>query len=176
MLRQFIILCFSLLIASNAIASNNPNDYSDGEIIAFLIAFDKNAINSDSLIIQKSRNPSVRDFAIDMRKDSIKNLHDTLSLSRSIHIAPIRTRDINDEEVKGNNELVALHQLYGDELDMSYLRATIDDDKQSMAMIDFLLQKKDINPDLAQHLDATRNVIADHMLQTLDVRDDLASH
>ena len=178
--KKFLSLIISIFIgtsifaaSSNAANSADTNStktgsaqtQKDGEIIAILIAVDKNEIAAAKEALKKETTSAIKQYAQMLKTQHTQNLNETLKLSKQIDIAPIDTATVISLQQDGAKGLVTLSSLKGKDFEKAYINAMVTGHTDVLKMIDDDLLKNVSNPSLKKFLLATRPHIESHLLQ-----------
>ena len=166
----FILVGTSFFTASSyaANASDVPSTAQtnkDGEIIALLVAADKNEIAVAKEALKKGTTPAVKHYAKLLKLQHTKNLNGALKLSKKIGIAPIETATVISLQEDGAKELVTLSSLKGKEFNKEFVDAMVTGHTDVLKMIDDNFLKNVSNPSLKKFVLATRPHIEAHLKQ-----------
>lgn len=158
---------FSPTLYATSSAANSEviskNQQQDEEILAFLIVINNNEIAAAHAVAEKSVPASVSTYASLMKKDHSKNLRDTLKISKSNNLPPQNNAKILALKEKGKNELASLTHLNNVDFAKAYIAAMVNDHDEVLTMIDNDYLKQVTNPQLKDHLIATREHVVRHL-------------
>lgn len=141
----------------------------DAEILGILLVLNNNEVDAGKLAEGKATNPDVKQFAQTMETDHSKNIDDTKTLASKIGVDPATTDKSKSFEKKGKAELDKLNATADNKFDIVYMTAMIKGHKEVLAFINSGLAKTK-NPDVKQHLEATKDAVKKHLQTALDVR------
>lgn len=150
----------------------NQNQQKDGEIIAWLIVLNQNEIDAAKQVANKNVTPIVKKYAHMMQTDHSKNLHDTMALSHKIGEKPVQTDDVITLKQQGKNDLASMKQLPDQKLQKVYIDNMVNGHEQAIKGIDQKLAVVS-NPELKQHLEATRTRVQAHLKDAQGIQQQL---
>ncbi|WP_182393143.1 DUF4142 domain-containing protein [Legionella sp. PC997] len=154
----------SLASPMNASESTVQNkSKNDGEIIATLIAVNKQEIAAAGEALKISNNPEVKQYAEMLKKQHTQNLNKTLVLSQKTNIAPVESAKVKLLQKKGAKELKTLSSLKGKNFDKAYIKAMIKGHTEVLHMFDNEFLNNVSNSSLKQLLLKTRPHIKAHL-------------
>ncbi len=142
-----------------------PANGGDAEALGFVVAIDDNEILAAAAAAKKQVSPQILQYAKMLHAEHGKNLDDTLKLGLEIGMAPLETPAVDKLRKKGAGELAALLPLNGEKFGAAYVAAMIKGHTEAIGMIDNQLLKQARNPQVQQHLKATRAAVAMHLEQ-----------
>lgn len=142
---------------------SNAQMQKDGEILAVLIAVDKNEIALAKEALKKQTTPAIKQYAHILKREHTQNLNETLRLSKKIGIAPIDTALVTSIQQDGAKGLVTLSSLNGIAFEKAYIHAMVKGHTHVLKMIDHDLLKHASNPLVKQLVLTTRPHIEAHL-------------
>ena len=156
---------------SNRVGSALNGDWTDADIVAFLVAADSGEVAAGKLASTKATNPSVKAFAKKMVSDHTNMLQSTTQLARkaSIAYATASNNDIGDLRSDSKDALEDLTtKSAGNDWDEDYVDKQVDahqkvidhvnDFTQSAKNPQLVSMLKQALPKLQSHLDAAKSL------------------
>lgn len=145
------------------VVTSHAQMQKDGEIIAVLIAVDKNEIALAKEALKKQITPAIKQYARLLKRQHTQNLNETLRLSKKSGIAPIDTALVTVLQQDGAKGLVSLSTLNGIAFEKAYIHAMVKGHTQVLKIIDHDLLKHASNPLVKNLLLTTRPHIDAHL-------------
>jgi putative membrane protein len=156
---------------SNRVGSALNGDWTDADIVAYLVAADSGEVAAGKLASTKATNPSVKAFAKKMVSDHTNMLQSTTQLAKqaSIAYATASNDDIGDLRSDSKDALEDLtNKSAGNDWDEDYVDKQVDAHQKVIDHVnDFTQSAKDPQlasmlkqalPKLQSHLDAAKNL------------------
>ncbi|MBA2654967.1 MAG: DUF4142 domain-containing protein [Gammaproteobacteria bacterium] len=187
------LICSLLFLASFSFASayalDNTNEKSSvapvnqestadqqkaGEVIGWLIVLNKNEIAAANEALAKKTNPMVRSYAAMLKQAHSQNLQKTISLSKKIDIKPVENEPVVALKEKGKEELSTLKPMDGKDFQVAYIDAMVKGHAEALDKVNEDL-KNTTNPQLKQHLEATRASVTSHLEKAKMIQSKLQS-
>jgi len=141
----------------------NAQTQKNGEIIAILMAVDKNEIAAAKEALKKDTTPAIKQYAQMLKTQHTQNLNAVLKLSKKIDVAPIETATVTSLQKEGAKKLVSLSALKGKAFEKAYIDTMVTGHTAVLKMLDDDLLKNVSNPSLKKLLLATRPKIESHL-------------
>jgi putative membrane protein len=170
-----IVFLLSMIFAWIGVANSSDNQASpkDEEVVYFLITVNNNEISAANLALQKAVSEPVKTYADLMVKDHTKNLADTIAISKNEDIKPLESEQVIVLKDKGKEEIVTLSPLTNTEFEKAYINDMVNGHAEVLSFIDTLLLKEVSNPQLKNHLIATREHVVHHLDAAKEVQKEL---
>lgn len=170
-----IVLGSSIVTASyaNHPSTHNAPTHKDGEIIAIVIAVDKNEIAAAKKALHKGVAPKVKQYAQMLKRQHSENLNEALRLRKEMHITPVKTARVISIQQKGAKELVTLSTLKNKNFEKAYVDAMVTGHAHVLKMIDNDLLKNASNASVKKFLLATRPHIKAHLQEGQAIQKEL---
>ncbi len=146
-------------------AQESSANGGNAEALGFVVAINDNEILAAAAAAKKKISPDILQYAKMLHAEHGKNLDDTLKLGLKLEVTPVETQAVDELRKKGAGELAALLPLNGEEFGAAYVAAMIKGHTEAIGMIDNQLLKVARNPQIQQHLKATRAAVAMHLEQ-----------
>jgi putative membrane protein len=169
-LENRFVTAFALLVSLAALPGlASPRSASgdahaaqgDGEILAALVALDQNEVEAAKLA-EKNSDGAVLGYARMLREDHEANLDDSRKLGDKLNLDLKKTEAVDKMKDQGDKLIDRLDDLKGSEFERSFISEMVSGHRDALHQIDAWL--KDVqNPQLKQHLHATRERVAFHL-------------
>jgi putative membrane protein len=162
MLENRFVTAFALLLSLAALPGlASPRSASgdghaaqnDGEILAALVALDENDVEAAKLA-EKNSDGAVLGFARMLREDHETNIDDSRKLGDKLGAELRKTEAVE--------KIDKLDDLKGSEFERSFLSEMVSGHRDALHQIDTWIKNAQ-NPELKQHLHATRDRVAFHL-------------
>jgi putative membrane protein len=134
---------------------------SDGEILAALVALDENEVEAAKLA-EKNSDGAVLGFARMLREDHETNIDDSRKLGDKLGAELRKTEAVEKMHDQGDKLVDKLDDLKGSEFERSFLSEMVSGHRDALHQIDTWIKNAQ-NPELKQHLHATRDRVAFHL-------------
>jgi putative membrane protein len=186
--KKIVSLIFSMVLGTSVSAATsysestnnttpahteNAQTQKDGEIIAIVIAVNKNEIAAAKEALTKKTTPAIKRYAQMLKQQHTQNLNKILKLSKKIGVAPLETATAVSLQQDGAKELATLSSLKGKDFEKSYIDAMVNGHTHVLKLIDDDLLKNVSNPSLKKFLLATRPNIESHLQQGLALQKEM---
>jgi putative membrane protein len=142
---------------------------SDAEILAALIALDKNEVEAAKLA-EKNSDGAVLGYARMLREDHEANIEASEKLGDKLGADLKKTEAVDKLHDKGEKTIDKLDDLKGSEFERSFLSEMVSGHRDALHQIDTWLKTAQ-NPDLKQHLEATRDRVSFHLKEAERLKD-----
>lgn len=147
----------------NAHAADKNGKYgNDGEILAQLIAIDENEVHAAQLAEKKDLSGPIESYAKMIREDHGRNINDTEKLADRLNLDLKKGDPVDAIHTDGEQMLGRLDDVKGDQFGGSFLTEMISGHRQALDKLDDFIRMAQ-NPDVKQHLQATRQRVAFHL-------------
>jgi putative membrane protein len=135
---------------------------NDGEILAQLVAIDENEVHAAQLAEKKDVEGAVESYAKMIREDHGKNINDTEKLADKLNIDLKKGDPVDSIHTQGEQMLDRLDDVKGGEFERSFLSEMINGHRDALDKLDDFIRMAQ-NPEVKQHLQATRERVAFHL-------------
>jgi len=135
----------------------------DAEILATVIAIDRNEVNAALAAQKKKISQPVLDYAMMLNKEHGMNMDQTMKLGQHVTVKPVITPEVQAIEKKGAGQLASIITTDGNDFEKGYLDAMVKGHMEALQMLDNKLIKSARNDAVKQHLMETRQHVADHL-------------
>jgi putative membrane protein len=169
-LENRFVTAFALLVSLAALpglasprsASNDGHaPQSDGEIMAALVALDRNEVQAAKLA-EKNSDGAVLGFARMLREDHDANIDETQKLGGRLNVDLKKTDAVDRIQDQGEKLVDKLDPLKGQEFERSFLSEMISGHRDALHQIDTWIKNAQ-SPELKQHLQQTRERVQFHL-------------
>lgn len=154
--------------------SQQAQNSQDGDVLAWLIVLNQNEITAANAIQKRNVSPEVKKYANMLDKEHSKNLKDTLNLSRKTGEKPTPNDESQSLKLKGKQELTSMKPLKDKEVEIIFIDTMVQGHSDALNKLD-----KDIpnvkNSQIKQHLEVTRDHIAQHLEAAKNIQNQLKS-
>jgi len=150
--------------------------YSDGEIVAAVLAVDENEINAAQVAEKKKMGKHAEKFAKMLLKQHRDDSSKVSKLAKKEKIEISQTAAKAQElRTQGASDLQALSAKDSSEFEQGYIGAMVQGHTDALALLDEHLIKDATNPKLKQQLSDTRKHVAHHLEEAKRLQTDRAS-
>jgi putative membrane protein len=150
--------------------------YSDGEIVAAVLAVDENEINAAQAAGKKKMSKDAAKFAKMLLKQHREDSNKVSKLAKKEKIAPAENAAKAQElRAKGAADLQALSAKDSLEFEQGYIGAMVQGHTEALALFDEHLLKDATNPKLKKQLEETRKHVAHHLEEAKRLQGDRAA-
>jgi putative membrane protein len=132
------------------------------EVLGTLVVLNKNEIGAAKFIEKNKATPAVKKYAVLLDKDHSENLAKVIELSHKLG-KPVINDDANKMKKEGEEQLAALKELKGKELDKTYIDDMVKGHEAALDLIDNTLLPNSTTPELKKFVEDTRKHIAHHL-------------
>lgn len=132
---------------------------SQADALALLVAVNEHEIAAADQALTKDVAGPVRAYAQTMKAEHARNLADTTRLGAAASTSPA----VASLRSQGENDLRTLAAHSGKEYERAYVDAMVSGHTEALALIDHTLLPAATDPNVRQHLTATRAAVAHHL-------------
>lgn len=147
----------------------------DAEVAAFNAVINLNEIDAATDAKTKATSPQVRQFAQMIHIDHGGNLSELMMMGARMNMPAAWTPAADHLRREGAGKLARVIRLDGPAFDRAWIDLMIEDHAKALQTIDALLLPAARNPQLRQHLAATRSAVASHLQEARRIRATLGS-
>ncbi|HET8948771.1 MAG TPA: DUF4142 domain-containing protein [Candidatus Polarisedimenticolia bacterium] len=148
---------------------------NDGEILAQLVAIDENEVHAAQLAEKKDVEGPVESYAKMIREDHGKNINDTEKLADKLNLDLKKGDPVDSIHTQGEQMLDRLDDVKGGEFERSFLSEMVNGHRAALDKLDDFIRMAQ-NPEVKQHLQATRERVAFHLKEAERLQSSSESH
>ena len=144
-------------------------------ILADIAVIDKTEILLATVASNKKSSADVIDFAKLMIDQHGSNLTQLLEIANSQHVASLSSNESNKLNAQGNQAMMKLGGLKGDQFDKEYIDAMVKGHQDALDLIDNHLMKEAKTETIKNFLSDTRAVVAQHLEHAKKLQENMKS-
>lgn len=158
-----VLALTSLFLGSQSFANTESIQAGEVNVLADIASIDKTEILLATLAINKKLNTEVTDFAQFMIAQHGANLNQVLEMANHFHIKALKSDQSNELSIQGNQAIMTLGGLSGDQFAKEYINAMVKGHESALNLIDNKLMKAAKTESIKNFLTATRAAVVEHL-------------
>lgn len=145
----------------------------DAEIIALLIAVDKNEMAAAKKSIKKSTSPAIKEYSNMLYQEHKNNLDEAMKISKQTGIRPVQTSKTMSLKEDGKKDMAAFSSLKGKEFDKAFIAAMV---KGHRGVLVILNKERATNPEVRKLVQTTTPAVKHHLQMAQKIQKDERKH